>query len=41
MNYKKITLYKHACKATGRDPNNLPDVSKLPERDRDFVTYGL
>jgi hypothetical protein len=32
-----IKTYDDACKATGRDPNVLPDVSPLPESDRDYL----
>ena len=32
-----IKTYKEACKKLGLDPNNLPDVSTLPEKDQKSI----
>jgi hypothetical protein len=34
---KKIQNFNEACELTGRNPNLLPDVSMLPEKDRERI----
>ena len=33
----QIKTFEDACKATGRNPEMLPDVSMLPEADRQYI----
>lgn len=33
----KIKSFAEACKATKRNPKHLPDVSMLPESDREYI----
>jgi hypothetical protein len=34
---KTVTSFEHACEILGRDPNALPEISMLPEKDQKAI----
>jgi hypothetical protein len=40
FDYKTIKTFEDACKKTKIDPNDLPDVSKIPEEFRKAIIAG-